>query len=221
MAKKLMAKKSRSMTKSKSAKPKMEKKSSGEHPAMTAEDARELLHITRTGAAIYKTQIQFYGDHEIFCKTANGFVEDTLKRLKTKDPLESMLVIQAIWAHARLARLTKMEASETRVDVLKMMNEACDRASNTFRKLMLTLAEYRRPPRSYTAIGQANVAQQQVVQNTGTAEEKTKNEKGSQHERTTETAALPANGGGEELFESGGPAHQAVAVHARTKDSQG
>ena len=50
---------------------------------------------------------------------------------------------------------------------MRVLNDACDRAANTFRKLMLALAEYRRPPRSdaFVSIKQANVAGQQVVHN--------------------------------------------------------
>lgn len=78
--------------------------------------------------------------------------------------------MQALWAHARVARLSAMANRQDGRENLRVINDACDRASDTFRKLMLAMAEYRRPPRPagvhVTAFGQANVAQQQVVQQT-------------------------------------------------------
>ena len=80
---------------------------------------------------------------------------------------EEMLVIQAAWTHARLARLSSIAHSQENRENLQAVHEACDRAANTFRRQMLALAEYRRPAQanSFVAIRQANVASQQVVQN--------------------------------------------------------
>jgi hypothetical protein len=48
-----------------------------------------------------------------------------------------------------------------------VINEACGRAANTYRRLMLAIAEYRRPAgaEAPVAIRQASIAKQQVVQN--------------------------------------------------------
>lgn len=94
--------------------------------------------------------------------------DDVLKAMKASDPLEEMLVAQALWTHARVARLNNLAITQTDRENLRIVNEAADRATNTFRRVMLALAEYRRPPRagdSFTAIKQANIANQQVIQN--------------------------------------------------------
>ena len=70
---------------------------------------------------------------------------------------------------------------------IRTIHEYADRASNTFRRLMLILAEYRKPPRvgdSFTAIGQANIAGQQVVVNGGQENGNATNEQGSDQQGT-------------------------------------
>ncbi len=97
-----------------------------------------------------------------------SFIEDVLARMAPRDPLEELLVIQAALAYARVLHLTEYANRQESLESLRTVNEYADRASNTYRRLMLALAEYRRPPRggdSFTAIRQANIAGQQVVQN--------------------------------------------------------
>src|SRR3954471_3961028 len=76
-----------------------------------------------------------------------------------------MLVSQMVVTHGRLLNLTTSAGHQTNLKWAQQMNDAADRASNTFRRLVLALAEYRNPRRgsSFTAIGQANIAQQQIV----------------------------------------------------------
>ena len=87
--------------------------------------------------------------------------------MKPRDVIEEMLIVQMAWTHARLARLSAVAMDQTQTQNVRVVNEAADRAANTFRRQMLALAEYRKPPRSdaFVAIKQANVAAQQVVQN--------------------------------------------------------
>ena len=100
-----------------------------------------------------------------------------------------------------------------------MINEACDRAANSFRRLMLTLAEYRRPARtsSFTAIGQANMAQQQVIsngQNPNFENTNRSNEQGS-----SPAPLLPAYAEGSGLLAGIRSAEQAVGFEHRPEDA--
>lgn len=91
---------------------------------------------------------------------------DVFARMAPRDPAEEMLVAQLLFAHSRVMRLTELANRQTSIEGLRVVHEYADRASNTYRRLMLALAEYRRPPRagdSFTAIRQANIAGQQVV----------------------------------------------------------
>lgn len=100
--------------------------------------------------------------------TCVQYAGDVLRRMKPRDPMEEMLITQALWTHARIAELTDLAVAQKRYESLQVLNDAIDRASNTFRRQMLALKEYRRPPKgsdSYTRIQQANIANQQVVQN--------------------------------------------------------
>lgn len=104
---------------------------------------------------------------EIPLQECGSGVEVKAGHFSTRDPLEEMLVVQALWTHTRLARLSSIANQQTTPNHIKVVHDACDRAGNTLRRQMLALAEYRRPPRTdaFMAIKQANVAQQQVVQN--------------------------------------------------------
>jgi len=131
-----------------------------------------------------------------------NYVEDVLERMGPQDPLEEMLIQQAVLAHARVLHLTEYANRQERLEAVKVAHEYADRASNTYRRHMLALAEYRRPPRpgdSFTAIRQANIAGQQVVQNGEIrASGNATNEQGSEPARAPQ--ALPAEPGGAGIF---------------------
>jgi hypothetical protein len=62
--------------------------------------------------------------------------------------------------------LCAQASNESDVEKAKILHEAADSASNTYRRLMQRFDERRNPSRQpIVAIGQTNVARQQVVQN--------------------------------------------------------
>ncbi len=89
------------------------------------------------------------------------------EQMRPRDALERMALMQILLAHGRVAWHTKQLTAQTDAQSLGIISEACERASGTFVRLMRAFAEYRRPPTSGTtvAIGQANLANQQMVQN--------------------------------------------------------
>jgi hypothetical protein len=99
---------------------------------------------------------------------ARAYARDVIDRMAPRDAAEEMLVAQLLFAHARVMRLTEMANHQSNLESLRVLHEYADRASNTYRRLMLALAEYRRPPRTgdtFAVVKQANIAGQQVVQN--------------------------------------------------------
>lgn len=99
---------------------------------------------------------------------APALMQDLTDSIKPRDIIEQMLVHHTAWAHARTAHLSLLTVQATQLESIDRLSVATERASNTFRKLMLGLAEYRRsprPPANVTSIQQANIAHQQVVQN--------------------------------------------------------
>jgi hypothetical protein len=97
---------------------------------------------------------------------ANSYLRDTLKRMNAADPAEEMLVTQMVLAHARLLKLSRMANQET-FKGIRAIAEACDSASNTYRRLLLALTEYRHPRRNAATINsvrQTNIADKQVIQ---------------------------------------------------------
>lgn len=152
-----------------------------------------------------------------------NYIEDVLERMAPRDPMEEMLIQQAVLAHARVLHLTEYANRQERLEAVKVAHEYADRASNTYRRLMLALAEYRRPPRvgdSFTSIRQANIAAQQVVQNgeirtSGNATD----EQGS--EAPEPPKALPADAGGAGILAGLGRPREAVGAVHRAEDTRG
>ena len=142
-----------------------------------------------------------------------------------RDALEEMLVVQMAWAHARLARLSAIAHNQEQRGNVQVVHDACDRAANTFRRQMLALAEYRRPaqPGSFVAIRQANVANQQVVQNVENHTFPNPNFRtpAASNEQGSAPQALPPVGAGIEIPEGGGAKEQAVAGQHRPQDGSG
>lgn len=124
-------------------------------------------HADFLGGATYQALSESAFNLKVFVDTAIPCALRLVEQQNPKDPLEKLAVIQAVWTYARHARLAQLASRQNNVKALQAINEACDRAANTYRRLMLAIAEYRRPPaaESPMAIRQANIAQQQVVQN--------------------------------------------------------
>ncbi|NOG54735.1 MAG: hypothetical protein HND57_10480 [Planctomycetes bacterium] len=168
--------------------------------------AARQVHTSALSGAVYAEAIGprfaalFHGLN--LGQSAMTFVEDMLRRMAPRDPLEEMLAVQALLAHARVLHLSTLANQQQTPDGIRVIHEYADRASNTYRRLMLALAEYRKPPRggnSFTAVKQANIAQQQLVMNEKKAlPENATNELGfehdgiTDHERTGIQQTLPA-----------------------------
>ena len=99
-------------------------------------------------------------------KEAATYARDVISRMAPRDAAEEMLVAQLLFAHARVLRLTEMTQDATSVELIRVIHEYADRARNTYRRLMLALADYRRPfwaGDTIAVVHQANIANQQVV----------------------------------------------------------
>lgn len=157
------------------------------------------LHTAVLTGAVYANGLESGGITAIFSdadpsgQSALLHVEETLRRMQPRDPAEEMLVSQLVLLHLRVLALTRLACKATTLEEIGSLNEYADRASNTYRRLMLGLADYRRPPRagdSFTAIRQANIAQQQVVQNVQ-HEGKATNEQGGAGAGVASKAPVP------------------------------
>lgn len=164
-------------------------------------------------------------------ESAMLYARDMLERMAPRDPMEEMLIAQALAAHSRVMHLTSLANSQESLGNIRTVHEYADRASNTYRRLMLALAEYRKPPRagdSFTAIKQANIAGQQVVMNSeNSPRQSATNEQGFRdapdtQERSTETStALPADTGGTGIPPSSGGLREALGAIHGTEDTRG
>ncbi len=159
---------------------------------------------------------------------ATLYARDAHRKMAPRDPVEEMLVTQMILTHARVMHLTGLLGKQTTSDGVKIISEYTDRASNTYRRLMLTLSEYRRPPRTgdtFAVVIQANIANQQVVQNHESQEESTTNEQGlggpdnASNRSVHQTSALPADTGRDGLAEILSPKTEAMGEVHRAEDS--
>jgi hypothetical protein len=153
--------------------------------------------------------------------TSMVHVEEVLRKMAPRDPAEEMLVAQLLTAHARVMHLSDLACRQTGLEQIRTLHEYADRASNTYRRLMLALAEYRQPPRtgdSFTAIRQANFAAQQVVQNhEKPAQQNVANEQGCQP-ASKDPKALPADIPGPDIPAVLRPEGEAVGIRHRPED---
>ena len=156
------------------------------------------------------------------------YAKDVLTRMAPRDAAEEMLVAQLLFAHARVMRLTEMSYKQTNVETISAVNECADRASNTYRRLMLALAEYRRPPRAgdtFAVVKQTNIAGQQVIQNHENSRQTASNEQGSSPAHGPASgpppAALPADAGRFDVPAFLRPTGEAVEALHRPSDARG
>jgi hypothetical protein len=184
------------------------------------------VFLDQVAANVFSVQMHPFvqeRDNQVALRSAEAFVAALKESMQPRDALEEMLVLQMAWTHARIANLSRIAPRQTDANNVRVVNDACDRAANTFRRMMLALAEYRRPPRAdhFVAIKQANVANQQVVQNVASPNQapdckrpNASNEQGSPSPLPTleSRAAVPAAVGGKK---------QALADELRPADGRG
>lgn len=165
------------------------------NPETDAIAARQVLINIVTGTIIGDTVFGTASTGSPCMQTTTmRYVDDFVERMSPRDPAEELLVSQMLLTHARVIRLNHLAQQATGLEQVRIVNEYADRASNTYRRLMMAFREYRRPPRqgdSFTAIQQANIAHQQVVMNREhNAQENTTNEQGC--EPGAGSTSLPA-----------------------------
>jgi hypothetical protein len=155
--------------------PELEKAIGQSWPVKDAAD----LHGAILTAVVYNDIGVVKDGSAVLASTVIDYLQNLIAKLAPRDPLEQMLIAQMIWLHARIARLSVMAANETNLQKARVLNEAVDRACNTFRRSMQAFAEYRQPRRHRTfmpirnaSIG--NIAGRQVVHG-GSAFERLKN----------------------------------------------
>ena len=171
---------------------------------------------------------KFGKDHAAYHEIASTtvlHVRDTLQRINAADPMEEMLVGQALMTHARIVRLNHFMADATDIEQIKVLCEAADRASNTYRRQMAALGEYRHP-KATPQFNQTNIASQQVIQNHVGQKEKSTNEQGladaNEHEPTPNPqAAIPTHAGGATITTASREEESALEAVHRPEDRCG
>jgi len=178
----------------------------------------EYLHLEALGGGVLNKQYKaIFG---FATESAGAFIDAIRDSVHPRDTLEQMLILQMAWTYVRLARLSSIANDQTDSKCLRVVNDACDRAANTYRRQMLALAEYRRPPRGpFVAVRQANIAQQQVVQNAEIRKSESGN--GSNEQGSAAPKALPPHAERADFIAAGRAEPQAVAVEHRAADGGG
>ncbi len=104
-------------------------------------------------------------EKEFFAALSDSHAE-FVHQMQPRDLLEKLALEQLMLHHARVLRLSQQACCQSDPEPAKLLHEACDGASGSFRRLMTAINENRRPrQKAAIAIDQANVANQQVVQN--------------------------------------------------------
>jgi hypothetical protein len=193
-----------------------------------------VIHGQFVPGAVYKDALDpLLGKQLDPSRDAGAYARSVIEAMAPRDALEEMLIAQLLLAHARVMHLTAMANRLGGLDTIRVANEYADRASNTYRRLMLALAEYRRPPRTgdtFAVVRQANIAGQQVIQNiehAATNATNATNEQGfggahhARHTAPTHAPTLPPDTAGPGVPPAVRPAGQAVGVLHRPSDAGG
>lgn len=132
-------------------------------PAKLSSDPNFQKHrFGRVATAVSLAHIVTSGDH---LGGAVVHLTDTLSQLEPRDAIEAMLIEQMTLTHARVVKLSAQSMLQTNESWRRMMSEEYERAANLFRRQMLAFHEYRQPPkRTFVAVRNANIANNQVVQ---------------------------------------------------------
>ena len=193
----------------------------GPHDPAGQRSAAKGVYLDRVAGMVVGRQLQPFVTDTDGCDGARAFVAALRESVQPRDAVEEMLLFQMAWQHARLSRLSAISCQQENRENLRVVNDACDRAANTFRRQVLALAEYRRPARTdaFVAIKQANLANQQVVQNVEnqiSSASNATNEQGS-----IPAKAVPALAGGAVVAPEFGARGDAVAAQHGAEDGRG
>jgi hypothetical protein len=174
------------------------------------------------GGGIMQRQIGTLLDEKLSAG-ATDFIGAIIQSVKPRDLVERMLCVQMAWTHARLARLSVTAASQENIKSFAVVHQAADAATNTFRRLMQALADYRAPRRGegFTAVKNQYNANQQVVQNGNPEIGDATNEQGLPAAAPTAASALPLDARRPCLATTVGASGEAVAVQHRSADGRG
>lgn len=151
--------------------------------ALRNPETATFFHDMKLAGRVYGGQVMNVTDDPNTLRSTHPFVQHALKEMKPRDPIERMLVTQLLWTHARIAYLSWQASCLKHADYIAVLNHAVDGAMNAFRRHTAALAEYRRPAKQtgqITSIRQANIAQNQIVQQQ-VAPKKLTNEQGLNH----------------------------------------
>lgn len=88
----------------------------------------------------------------------------TLESFKPRSAAEHMLVEQLVVTHAQLMRAQRRAALAERFEHIDLAARIASRLQDDFRKTLAALREWNAPPRAVIHAQQANVANQQVIQ---------------------------------------------------------
>ena len=136
----------------------------------SAVSASKILDLSTIGSS-------FGLDMDATSLGVNSAFDEFVKGMEPRDSLEKVALEQLLLNHIRVLSLSRQACAQSSPEMIKILNEAADRASGAFRRLMSTFAEYRKPRHQhFVAISQANVASQQIVQNVNAKQEKSANE---------------------------------------------
>jgi hypothetical protein len=149
-----------------------------------------------------------------------------LEAMPPRDPLEHLALSQLLLTHGRVAWLSKLLTAQAEPQSFAIVSDACEKALGSFVRLMRAFREYREPRNAgpTVSISQANLAQQQVVQNFS-RQEVSRNENGDEQSRihpaeiTSAEKILPADASRPEGFTGHGREKQTMGVEHGASNS--
>jgi hypothetical protein len=166
-------------------------------------------HGANLAAGMYYSQVAPALESSLSQSTALNYGKDFLQRKSTDDILEEMLAEQLLYTRGRTISLMSKTVDARDAVTTRVLHQALDGTAKTLVKVVQALMEYRRyarrAPGSYR-IAQANVAQQQIVQNYTTFGATHAGPEATSTATRTGATKVPAVPGGTSLAPRGGEA---------------
>jgi len=144
---------------------------------------------------------------------------EKLDGMQPRDAMEELLISQMLVTHSRILWLGHNARSQAHPRWAELMHVAADRAANTFRRQMETLAKYRQPAKrrrgraSFTTIRTAHIHAKQILTQSQGPD--------LQPDRPESEEEEMGFGGSEKAIAGADSAHEAVAEKHGTKKLPG
>lgn len=133
-------------------------------PTLPARIRASILNKGLIGSTVGGSILKSMVGNDLHGNVADELMAVALEDFQPKTAAERMLVEQLVVNHMQVLRAHQRLAMAERYDTIEQSANIASKLQADFRKTLLTLKEWNAPPRPVIHAQQANVANQQIIQ---------------------------------------------------------